>query len=104
LALKGHFAGIVAAALWTIAATAMAVGASGWSIVVGLAIVLWMYHIRCNSKERHDEKMAQLDIDRAVANVEAIKARYRELLSAEQPSLGFENRPGSSGGRRGRKS
>jgi len=91
-ALKGHFDGIVAVVALAIASGAMAAGAPPLWTVAALAIALVLYHIRCKSKEKHEEHMAQNKINEAMIKVEAIKARHRELLSVDQPSLGLENR------------
>jgi hypothetical protein len=51
-----------------------------------------MFHVRCLGKEKHLEQMAQRKVDEAAYKAEAIKARYREMLSVEQPSLTLETR------------
>jgi hypothetical protein len=92
-ALKGHFHGIVATVVFTVACAAMAAGAPPWPTIVGLAIALLMYHIRSSRREEHEERIAQQGIDQAVAHVEAIKARHRDLLQVEQPVLPLGSAP-----------
>ena len=101
VALKGHFDGIVTVVALAVAAVAMAAGASPPWTVGSMALALYLYHIRCKSREQHDERMAQNKIDEAMVRVESIKARHRELLSVEQPTLALETRTRPTSGRKG---
>jgi hypothetical protein len=91
-ALKGHPNGVVTVALYATAVGAMAVGAPSWGVVAAMAIAFWMFHNRCCSAERHAKEMAQNKVDEAAVNVEAIKARHRDLLLSGQPGLPLEIR------------
>lgn len=92
-ALKGHHNGIVTVVTFTLAIGGMAAGASAWGVTAALAIVLGMFHIRCKATEQHALQAAQHRIEESSLNVEAIKARHRELLQVEQPSLRLEREP-----------
>jgi hypothetical protein len=97
-ALKGHPNGIVTVAMFAMAAGLMAAGVAPWPVVALLAIALLMFHIRCSATERHVGDMAQRKVDEAAIKVEATKARYRALLSMEQPSLDLTRPPGRIAG------
>ena len=91
-ALKGHPNGVVTVSLFTAAVGAMAVGAPPLGVVPAMAIAFVMFHNRCCSAERHEGEMAQRKVDEAAVNVEAIKARHRDLLLSGQPGLPLEIR------------
>jgi membrane protein implicated in regulation of membrane protease activity len=100
-ALKGHYDGIVTVVGLAITAGGMTAGASPVWLVLALAVALLLYHFRRKDSEKHDEYMARNRIDAAMVKVEAIKARHRELLLVEQPSLRLENRPRTRAARKG---
>jgi hypothetical protein len=85
--LKGHPDGIVAGLLGVAALSALAGGALPWAVIGVLAVVLILYHLRCLARERHEMTIAELNVERAAAEVELIKARHRDLAMHEQPSL-----------------
>lgn len=66
---------------------ALSAGAHLLPVVAIMAIVTIFYHVRCEGRQRHDQEIAKLKIQDSVAQAETIKARYRALLSVEQPKL-----------------
>ena len=100
-ALRGHVEGIVTVVALAIVSAAMAAGAPPQWAVSALAIALVLSHIRCRGRENHDEHGAQHKLDESLIRIAAIKARHKELLSEDQPTLGFEirSRRSARGGR-----
>lgn len=96
-ALKGHPEAIVALLGQAAALTALVAGVSPWSVVAVLAISLAGYHIRCKTREGHDERIAEKRCDEAALRIEAAKVRHRQLPSVEQPRLPFDRAPGKKG-------
>jgi hypothetical protein len=92
-ALKGHVDAIVIVVLAAGAMAALTAGANApgvATVTFGLGII---YHIRCTAAERHKQQMEQQKLDKAALDVEVIKARHRDLLQYEQPSLSLEHKP-----------
>lgn len=90
-ALKGHPNGIVTVVLFAVAVGAILAGASPWAIIAAMVLAFAMFHNRCSTAERHQLEMAQLKVNEAVAGVEMIKARHRDLLLSDQPGLPLES-------------
>lgn len=90
--LKGQPDAIVTVVLAAMALTALAVGAPVLGTMATVGIVAGFYYARCRDQERHQREMAQIKADEAAAKVEAVKARYRDLLLHEQPALPLGSR------------
>ena len=65
----------------------MQAGVTPWAAVAVLALGLGMFHTGSRRRENHQHRMAVQRIEQAALNVEAIKARYRELVLEGQPAL-----------------
>lgn len=85
--LKGHPDGIVSVLLATVTLGAISVGVEPWSSITVLIVAQGFYHIRRSKSEANNRDLAQVAVDKEVTKVEMVKARQRNLLSSEQPSL-----------------
>lgn len=101
--LKGQPDAIVMVVLAAMALTALTADAPPWAVMMTVVIVAGLYHARCQAREYHQREMAQIKADEAAAKVEAVKARYRDLLSYEQPSLPLDRKPRSVSNRKNSK-
>lgn len=85
--LKGHYDGIVAIVSASLTFGGIAVGVPEWPAVAVMIVTLVFYHVRRQAAENHLKEMAQVKVDKAVADVEMVKARHRDLLLYQQPPL-----------------
>ena len=92
-ALKGQYNAITAVVALAVTTAAMAAGAPAWPVTAALAIALGMHHIRSSATERHNREVAEQKLRDTAMNVEAIKARHRDLVLFDQPALPLERKP-----------
>jgi hypothetical protein len=86
-ALKRYPDAIVCVVIAFSALSAVVLKAPPWWVVVITALVLSFYLGLRRSSEAHEQAMAALKVQAAMAKAEAIRARHADLITYVQPSL-----------------
>lgn len=73
--LKGHPNELALVAIFAATAASMAAGAPAWPLSVVAVVTLVMFHIRQTASEGHNEVMAQLRIEEALATAQVLRSR-----------------------------